>query len=925
MGRFNEKNDYVQRVLSPALERFARGGELPDVFERYDLPLNLEDAQTIEASIHDARCLWTKTKTNAKFKELLPKLLQEEGHARRVLLDPTARSQERKRVETERRTRREARFARLEAAIEQVSAPGYITLRIRAELLARFKREGFSEGEISERIRVPVREQAPAPSADDNGSGLPEVTRRQIRNSLAVLGHKDLYDFLGLAGPAPKAEIARHYQLHASEWGAKPANAGKTAAQQLLGAVKAHLVEGDPAKYEVARAYDRLDDGLRPSIEVAAAEGRIPFIIFESLKAAAGKLGVEEQTAVAYIRRVAGSCKATVESEDPVPTVPCARCHARVPRLRPGEPQYCAQCKEAILQEENDAAERSRREQPAATRRQQETATKWEGEEPAGPAEQERAEEWGMLRRFVLASFLIGGCILAVVVILLTVAGHQETAKADNPSARQKLSTAPTGAADAMYNLGLRYNRAHDYAKAQEWYQKAAEAGSQAATGALSRLPLDTIAAKHPSATGSSTVETMREYGWEYEHRTPPDYAQARWWYQKAADAGGIDCMVNLGWLYQNGWGAVQDYAQAREWYQKAANAGDPAAQEALLRLPSMSSPIPASSPSPVSQASPSPSPSSTEWLAEATRYLGAENYVKALPLLKEAAKANSLEAMNQLGDLYYYGCGVVQNYGRAYNWYRKAADAGSAHAMANLGWLCENGWGAVQDYAQAREWYQKAADAGDAEAKAALSRLPSTSSPIAVSSPSPSVSQALQSPALSGADRFAEDKRYGGERYPQTRQRVLTIEDMNGLSASQVRYAINEIYARRGATFPKDREIQKQFEKFDWYHPNPNLSFDEVDQLMSDIERENVKMLAQHRADISRSQAPSVELRVVPEAPTPEKRNRRYVIDFTDPTYGHGALEIDAPDMESAMNRFHQQYPRTQVNRVLVHKSLAE
>jgi hypothetical protein len=86
------------------------------------------------------------------------------------------------------------------------------------------------------------------------------------------------------------------------------------------------------------------------------------------------------------------------------------------------------------------------------------------------------------------------------------------------------------------------------------------------------------------------------------------------------------------------------------------------------------------------------------------------------------------------------------------------------------------------------------------------------------------------------------------GERYPQTRQRLLTLDNLKGLSASEVRYAINEIYARYGATFPNHPDVQQQFQKFDWYHPEPKLTFEDIDQSMSDFERENVRVLAQYR-----------------------------------------------------------------------------
>jgi TPR repeat protein len=43
--------------------------------------------------------------------------------------------------------------------------------------------------------------------------------------------------------------------------------------------------------------------------------------------------------------------------------------------------------------------------------------------------------------------------------------------------------------------------------------------------------------------------------------------------------------MYELGVLYENGWGVTQDYAQARRWYQKAAEAGHEYAKEALSHL----------------------------------------------------------------------------------------------------------------------------------------------------------------------------------------------------------------------------------------------------------------------------------------------------------------------------------------------------
>ena len=81
----------------------------------------------------------------------------------------------------------------------------------------------------------------------------------------------------------------------------------------------------------------------------------------------------------------------------------------------------------------------------------------------------------------------------------------------------------------------------------------------------------------------------MNDLGWLYRNGkgVAQDYAQAREWFQKAAEAGNNVAMVNLGYLYEKGLGGAQDYAKAREWYQKAADAGNPDAKQALSRLPS--------------------------------------------------------------------------------------------------------------------------------------------------------------------------------------------------------------------------------------------------------------------------------------------------------------------------------------------------
>jgi uncharacterized protein len=73
----------------------------------------------------------------------------------------------------------------------------------------------------------------------------------------------------------------------------------------------------------------------------------------------------------------------------------------------------------------------------------------------------------------------------------------------------------------------------------------------------------------------------LYENGWGVAH----DYGKAREWYQKAADAGNPVAMRNLGVLYEYGKGVAQDYGKAREWYQTAVDAGNNDAKQALAHL----------------------------------------------------------------------------------------------------------------------------------------------------------------------------------------------------------------------------------------------------------------------------------------------------------------------------------------------------
>ena len=63
------------------------------------------------------------------------------------------------------------------------------------------------------------------------------------------------------------------------------------------------------------------------------------------------------------------------------------------------------------------------------------------------------------------------------------------------------------------------------------------------------------------------------------------DYAQAVYWYRRAAEQGDVFAQSFLGESYEEGDGVSQDIEQAVYWYCRAAKQGDTDAKKALRRL----------------------------------------------------------------------------------------------------------------------------------------------------------------------------------------------------------------------------------------------------------------------------------------------------------------------------------------------------
>ena len=90
------------------------------------------------------------------------------------------------------------------------------------------------------------------------------------------------------------------------------------------------------------------------------------------------------------------------------------------------------------------------------------------------------------------------------------------------------------------------------------------------------------------------------------------------------------------------------------------------------------------------------------------------KSYIEALHNYKAVTDAGFVEAMVDLGAMYYYGNGVIQSYQTAFDYFVKAAAAGSIRALANVASMYGDGLGVAKDDAKSLDYAEKAVEAGN-------------------------------------------------------------------------------------------------------------------------------------------------------------------------------------------------------------------
>ncbi len=159
------------------------------------------------------------------------------------------------------------------------------------------------------------------------------------------------------------------------------------------------------------------------------------------------------------------------------------------------------------------------------------------------------------------------------------------------------------------------------------------------------------LRANQGDANGEYELGQMHLWG----RGVPQDYAQADYWYHKAADQGLAKANYAIGDLYYYGDGLDQSDSDALAWYHKAADQGDVTALDAIGVMYYYGRGVP-------------------------------QSYPETMVWYQKAADQGYPRAEYDIGYLYQFGLGVTRNREEANRWFRIAANRGNENAQRALG-----------------------------------------------------------------------------------------------------------------------------------------------------------------------------------------------------------------------------------------------
>ena len=293
----------------------------------------------------------------------------------------------------------------------------------------------------------------------------------------------------------------------------------------------------------------------------------------------------------------------------------------------------------------------------------------------------------------------------------------------------------------AMYHIAQYYSYGYntvsiDENKRNDWLKKAERRNEPLSMIMFADIVLDKDSEEQKSRfktcfeqlllrsdVGDIFAQCQLGYMYDNGYGAEKDKEQAVRWYQKAADNGCTEAQNLLARMYYLGQGVSKNYEKAFEWFKKAAEKGHSTAQVNLGTMYRDGKGVRQDAvkaiewfQKAIEQGEPV-GKYCLAWMHEMGRGT-APNIEEAVKLYREAAYQGYAKAQSALGRMFETGKGVKQDYREAAEWYRKAAEQGDASAQCGLGRLYAAGKGVKNDYNEALEWYSKAAEQGDIQAR---------------------------------------------------------------------------------------------------------------------------------------------------------------------------------------------------------------
>jgi len=283
---------------------------------------------------------------------------------------------------------------------------------------------------------------------------------------------------------------------------------------------------------------------------------------------------------------------------------------------------------------------------------------------------------------------------------------------------------------EAQHIVGFFEESKKDYARAAEWYLKAAKQGFAPAQVSLASLYLAGKGVAKDAASAATWARKAAEQNDPYgqvligalhttgEGGVPKDPVKAAEWFEKAALQGNDYAQFVTGSDYINGRGVPPSLKKAEYWYRKAAEGGNANAKKAMAAPAAARELVAAQAGDAEAQ------------YGAGVKYLrgsgGQEkNAGEAFKWFTKASDQGHPAAQLELGVMYLKGVGVARNDREAVRLIRSAAEKENPTAMATVGFWYEKGQGGLpKDPAMAESLYRKAEAKGSRVATRQLQRL---------------------------------------------------------------------------------------------------------------------------------------------------------------------------------------------------------